>query len=278
MDKDVKQSADFYGLVAWAHANRKQLIWISAIVVIVGGGIGIYNLYKSNREAEANTALSDIKPLSDPDEQTNAAAADPYIKVAASYSGTGAAARACLLAGDILFQSGKYQEAQQQFSRFLSEYPDYPLADQALIGIAKSYEAQGNLADAATRYKDFVDHHPASSALQDARSSLARVYLAQNKPELALQEYEQLLQGRNNDSWTAEAGSQREELLEKYPNLKKVVAPPPTAAQQFTMPTNAPAPHPAATTPAPTGPAPVNAAPTNAPTHAPGPLVQPPKP
>ncbi len=242
MENEVKQTADFYRLVAWIHANRKRLIWISAAVLIVGAGIGIFNWNKSNREAQANEALSNIKLPASAEESTNAATAEPYLKVANDYPGTSGGARALLMAGGILFDAGKFQEARKQFEQFMAQYPDYPLADQALLGVDTSYEAEGNLTEAASRYKDFVEHHPAASTLPQVKSALARVYLAQNKPELALQQYEDLERSRNNDSWTAEAAIQKEELLTKYPNLKKqpLVTTPPVAPLIATPPkTNA---------------------------------------
>ena len=221
MEKEVKQTADFYRFVAWAHANRKRLIVISTVVLIVGAGIGIYNWSKSNREAQANEELSNIKLPASAEESTNAVAAEPYLKVAADFPGTSGGARGLLIGGGFLFDAGKYQEARQRFEQFLSEYGDYPLADQALLGVAASYEAERNLTEAASRYREFIDRHPAASTLPQVKSALARVYLAQNKPDLALQQYEELERGRNNDSWSAEAGIQKEELLTKYPNLRK---------------------------------------------------------
>ena len=230
MENEVKEASDFYHLVAWVHANRKRLIWISAIVVIVGAGIGIYNWNKSNRETQGSEALSNVSPPASAEGSTNAAAAEPYLKVAAEHAGTSGGARALLMAGGILFDAGKYQDARKQFEQFLAQYPDYPLADQALLGVATSYEAEGNLTEAATRYKDFIEHHPTASTLAQTRSALARVYLAQNKPELALQQYEDMERSRGNDSWTSEAGIQREELLTKYPNLRKQPPAPTTPA------------------------------------------------
>lgn len=237
MENEVKQTTDIYRLVAWGHANRKRLIWISAVVLIVGAGIGIFKWTKANREAQANEALSNVKPPSSAEESTNAAAAEPYLKVAADHPGTGGGSRALLIAAGILFDSGKFQEAQKRFEQYLKEYSDYPFADQALIGEDASFEAQGNVAEAATRYKDFIEHHPSASTLPQAKSALARVYLAENKPELALQQYEDLERTRNNDSWTAEAGIQKEELLAKYPNLRKLPAAAATpAAPMITVP------------------------------------------
>ena len=253
MEKELKKTADFYQLAAWVHANRTRLIWISALVVTIGAAIGIYNWNKSNRETQANEALSNINAPLGVEENTNASSAEPYLKVAAEFKGTSGGARALLIAGEILFDAGKYQEARKQFEQFLGEYPDYPLADQALLGVDASYEAEGNLTEAATRYKEFVDHHPAASTLPQAKSALARVYLAQNKPELALQQYEDLERNRNSDSWSAEAGIQKEELLTKYPNLRKqptapminvppkVPSAPPAASSNLTTTPPAPA-------------------------------------
>lgn len=253
MENEVKQTTDFYRLVAWMHANRKRLIVISAVILIAGAGIGIFNWNKSNREAQANEALSNINPPTNAEGSTNAAAAEPYLKVAADYKGTSGGARALLIAGGILFDAGKFQEAQKRFEQFLGEYPDYPLADQALLGVNASYEAEGNLTEAATRYKDFVERHPTASTLPQAKSALARVYLAENKPELALQQYDDLERTRNNDSWTAEAGIQKEELLAKHPNLRKqptipaaasspkIMNPPKSAAVSSTNLTSPPA-------------------------------------
>ncbi len=235
MENEVKQTADFYRLVAWMHTNRKRLLIISAVVLIAGGGIGIYNWNKSNHETQANEALSNINPPSSAEESTNAAAAEPYLKVAAEYKGTSGGARALLIAGGILFEAGKFQEAQKRFEQFLGEYPDFPLADQALLGVDASYEAEGNLTEAATRYKDFVERHPTASTLPQAKSALARIYLAENKPELALQQYDDLERTRNNDSWTAEAGIQKEELLAKYPALRKQTPVPATTSAPMTI-------------------------------------------
>src|SRR5437899_646839 len=68
----------------------------------------------------------------------------------------------------------------------------------------------------------------------EAKSALARLYLVQGKPEMALKLYEDLAKGRNNDSWSAEAEIQASELLAKYPNLKPKPAPAPVVAPTVT--------------------------------------------
>src|SRR5690242_12143252 len=103
MDKETKHEADFYHLVAWAHANRKRLMMALAAVLVVGGVFGFTVWNKSHREQMANEALSNIKDP--PGSRGNPTAADaaPYIQVANDYSGTPAAARARLIAGGALF-------------------------------------------------------------------------------------------------------------------------------------------------------------------------------
>ena len=240
MENEVTQSADFFRLVAWLNANQKRVTWICAAILVVGAGIGIYIWHGNYREAQASEALSNVKLPASAEETLNPASAEPYLKVADEYPGTSGGGRAVLIAGGILFDAGKFDQSQALFERFLREHPDYPLATQAILGVAASLEAQGKTAEAAARYEDLIKRQPTDSTIPQAKSALARLDLAQNKPESALHLYEELARANNNDSWSAEAGIQREELLAKYPNLKKAPAPAPSAT--VTMPPSAAAP------------------------------------
>jgi predicted negative regulator of RcsB-dependent stress response len=236
MDNEVKNTADFYRLVAWAHARRKQLIWISVTVVAVGLIVGVYTWHKNYNESMASESLSKLK-LPASSEPATATGADPYLKLASDYPGTRAAARALLIAGGILFDANKFKEAQSQFEKFLAEYGDFSLASQAAIGVAACLEAQGKLPEAASRYDDIVKRHSMDPTAPQAKSSLARIYVAQNKPELAFELYQQMAQANNQDSWSSEAGIQAEELLLKYPNLRKPAPAPAAPAPSATSPT-----------------------------------------
>jgi len=240
MDEEVKTTAALYRAAAWAHARRKQLMWTTIAVVVIGLTAAIYIWQKNQNEITAAQAYSQLKsPLGL--ETLPATAADPYIHLANDYSGTQAAARSLLVAGSILFDSGKFKESQTQFERLIREYPDFPLADQAAVGIAACLEAQGKTSEAASRYEEILKRSPYGPLMPQARSSLARLYVALNKPELALQMYTELAKANNPDSWSSEAGMQANELLQKYPNLKK--APPKPAPQVITP---APGAHPPA--------------------------------
>jgi len=239
MDNDVKTTAELYRLVAWAHAKRKQLIGIGVAVVAIGAIIGIYVWHKNYNETNAAEAFSNLKSPASLDNPT-ASSADPYIKLADEYQGTGAAARALLTAGGILFDAGKFKEAQGQFEKLLQTYADFPLADQASLGVAACLEAQGKTADAAARYDEFIKRHSGNSALPQAKSALARLYVAQNKPDRALELYTELARANNPDSWSSEAGIQAEELVQKYPGLRKPAATAPSPGMSLGTPTPAP--------------------------------------
>jgi len=125
MDEEVKTTAALYRAAAWAHARRKQLMWTTIAVVVIGLTAAIYIWQKNQNEITAAQAYSQLKsPLGL--ETLPATAADPYIHLANDYSGTQAAARSLLVAGSILFDSGKFKESQTQFERLIREYPDFP--------------------------------------------------------------------------------------------------------------------------------------------------------
>jgi tetratricopeptide (TPR) repeat protein len=68
--------------------------------------------------------------------------------------------------GYVYLSAKKFDEARDGFKRELKQRPN---SGFALFGIAKSYEAQGNRAEAARAYRDFLD------AWKSADSDLAMV-------------------------------------------------------------------------------------------------------
>lgn len=234
MDKEVKQGDDIYALVAWADKNRKQLMWTVGTVLIVAACAGIYFMHKNSREISANEAFCALKlPIPGRDTPTAAAAAQ-FAQVADEYPGTSGGARAMMTAAGIYFEAGEYEKARTLFGRLLVEHPDYPLADEAALGVAVCLESEGKLAEATARYEEIVRRGTPDSTWPQARSALARLYAAQNHPDRALDIYKEMLQARNGDSWTMEAQVQARELLEKYPQLRQQLAPPAAPAAPAT--------------------------------------------
>lgn len=229
MDKEANNGGDILALVAWADAHRKQLIWTATAVAAVGLMLGLYVMYKNNREDSANATLFAVA-LPTPGRPVTAALAAPFAQVAEEYSDTTAGARAMLLAGGIYFEGNQYDQSTGMFQRLLASHPEYPLANLAALGIAVNLEAQGKLPEAASRYEEIVRRVPPDSTWSQAQSALARIYTEQNHPDRAFETYRQMLETRNSDSWTMEAQTQVRELLDKYPSLRQQLAPPPTAA------------------------------------------------
>src|SRR5208282_4455362 len=142
--------------------------------------------------------------------------AEAYLRVAATYAGSRAGARALLVAASGLFVEGKYDEARTQFERFTREYSDSPFRGEALLGIAACLDAQSKTNEAATAYKDLIDRRPTDYVLPQARFALARLYEAQNKPELARNLLEEVERNNPYGSLGSEAGIRLEELKVKY--------------------------------------------------------------
>jgi tetratricopeptide (TPR) repeat protein len=227
MEKEIKQQAggDVLSVIAWAHANRKQLTWTLGLVAAVGLVAGLYYMHQLSRQDAADAAFCAVNLPFVGQRTPTAADAEQFAQVADSYPGTSAGANARLLAGGIDYDTGQYAAAQGMFERFLAEHGDSPLANEAAVGAASSLEVQGKLADAAVRYEAILQRGQDSMAPQ-VKSALARIYTEQNQPDRALQEYKEMLQANGSDSWTMEARVQAGELLEKYPSLRQKVAAP----------------------------------------------------
>jgi TolA-binding protein len=230
MESNVAQLPIADRLWAWFETNRKPALWGATIAVAVGLVAWFVIWHHDEQEASASNALSNLAA-----EQLVAGvrpdAANGYLKIAATYPNSGAAARAALMAAGAFFTEGKYPEAQAQFERFLREHHDSPFVGQALLGIAACLDAQGKTPEATTAYKDLIDRHPNESFIAQAKFALARLYEAQNKTEQAMTLYEETVRSDPYGYLGNEAGMRLEELKTKYPRLGP--SSPPAATPQF---------------------------------------------
>ena len=80
----------------------------------------------------------------------------------------GAAARELYDRGYTLHHQGRYFEAEESFSRFLSEYGDSDLADNAHYWIGESRVARGELQSALAAFRDTIRLHPRGNKAPDA--------------------------------------------------------------------------------------------------------------
>jgi tetratricopeptide (TPR) repeat protein len=226
MDSDVAQLPVMDRLEIWFGKNRKQALTGATIAIAVGLIVGFYLWYRGEKEASASEALTSVSLPTGPGPRTETA--DAYLKVAANYPNSSAAARAVLLAGGTFFVDGKYDQAKAQFEKFVRDYHDATFMGEALLGIAACLDAQNKTDEAIRAYKDLTEHHSGDPAVPQAKFALARLYEAQGKPELARTLFEDIARSEPYSSIGSEAGMRLEELKMKHPEL---FAPPPQAAE-----------------------------------------------
>jgi len=204
---------------AWFEGNKKQAVYGTAAVVVVGLIVWFVVWQRSESQIAAGDALSNVTASQMDPTSSRSGSADAYLKIATEYPKSSAGARAILLAAGSFFTDGKYSEAQAQFERFLREYPASPFTGEALLGVASCLDAQGKVDQAIAAYKDLTTRHPNEAVVPQAKFALASLYESQNKPELARNLYEEVEHAAPLTSFGNEAGVRMEELLAKFPNL-----------------------------------------------------------
>ena len=219
MESEAAQLPLAHQAWAWFEGNKKPALLGLGALVVVGAIVSFYFYQLNQREQAAAEALSAVEVT-----QLGGArgAPDPaagYLKVAAGYPKTSAAARALLLGAGSLFTEGKYTEAKAQFDRFTRDYGDNPLMSEALLGGAACLDALGRTNEALVAYNDLVRQHPDDNVVSQARFALGRLYAAQNDPDKARTQFEEVARANPYGSLGSEAGMRVEELNLKYPKL-----------------------------------------------------------
>jgi TolA-binding protein len=220
MESDVTQSVFFDRAWAWADTHKKQLLAGGIAIVAAGVIIALWVAHQSAEQNEANFALSKLltRGLTPNAPETSP---DAFLKVAAEFPGTDAAARAQLLGAGELFAAGKYPEAQAQFQKFLQEHSDSSLAAQAALGVAASQDSQGKTNEAIESYRGVAGRYSGNpSVVGQAKLSLARLLEAQGKLQDARTAYEEVarLFGYYS-SMGSEAARRFEALTAAHPEL-----------------------------------------------------------
>jgi predicted negative regulator of RcsB-dependent stress response len=219
MESDAGQLPLSHKAWAWFEANKKPTILGAALLVVVGVIVAFFLYRQNEQELAASEALSNVVVPQLTGAAGRPESAGAYLKVAATYPKSAAAAQAVLLAAGSLFVEGKYPEAKAQFDKFAREYRDSPFMGQALLGAAACQDAQGKTNEAMAAYKDLIDHHPGENVVSQARFALGCLYEAQHDPEKARNQFEEVARENPYGSLGSEAGMRLEELNIKYPKL-----------------------------------------------------------
>jgi TolA-binding protein len=213
-----------FKLWPWFEANRIRIIWGGGVIVVAAGLIYFYSWQRNQKEITAGQALTQMMS-SIPRNATASQQADLYLKVTAEYRGTSAGQRAWLQGAAMLFEAGRYADAQARFQKFLDAYPGSFFAAQAALGVATSLEAQGKTELAAGSYQRIINSYSDATAVDSARFALAQIDERQGKLAEAANNYEAIVHYNPNGSLGSEAGLRLMELKTKLPSASPATAP-----------------------------------------------------
>ncbi len=203
----------------WFEANRKRLI---VTAVAAGAILLIWYFITTQREQKAINAGQAFTTLqlTLPPSSTAQQVAEDFSQLASKYSGTLAGQRAQLQAASVLFDAGRYAEAQAQFDKFSGANPGSPLAAAARLGVAASLEAQDKLEEAATAYRAVISSYPESTEALPAKFSLGRVLELQGKLTEATSYYKEVTRSQLAGSLGQEAAQRLAQIQVKLAAAK----------------------------------------------------------
>ena len=240
-------------LIKWwpqIEANKDKIMAVAggvAAVIVIAAFVSWRHEQTQIAAGEAMTrATLTLLPNSDPSRL-----ADTYLGIADQYQNTPAGKRSLLQGAAALFTEGKYTDAQAYFQKYLQAYPDDEFAGQAALGVAKCYEAEEKLNDAAGAYQHVIDDFPDAQAVIDAKFSLAQVDLQQHSYANALQLFQEVAKSDPYGTLGNEAAQYAFNLQSKStvsPSTTPAISP---MVTPVTSPVTTPAPAPAPSSPAP---------------------------
>jgi tetratricopeptide (TPR) repeat protein len=214
MDAQTQSTDVYIRVLEWLHARRKPLVIGLGAVAVIGLVWAIVAWKKGQDETDANKQFFAAPIEAGP--RSAPVSAQPLLELAKEYPGTTAGEYAQLLAGDELFNQEKYPEAYQQFSEFIESHPDSTLVPQAKVGVAASLEAEGKNSEAIAKYHDLILLYPSElNIISPAKLTLARLYQEDNKPQQAFELYAELARmlGQNPYDPWASEAQERARLL-----------------------------------------------------------------
>ena len=210
----------------WIEANKTRLIGGAAVI---GVAIFLYSFisYQSGqKEIAAGQALTKIAV------SPGGFTAEACLKIAGEFPGTVAGQRALLQGAALLFEAGRYSEAQADFQKFLDSHPGSVLAGQAALGVATSLDVQGK--PAATEFQAVVNNYSDPAVLSAAKFALGRIAEAQGKLNEALALFEAAARVNPSSTLGYEAGMHVLQLRDKISASTPAPAPAPAPAP-FTL-------------------------------------------
>jgi TolA-binding protein len=228
MESQEAASDYLFKFLPWLEANAKRLALGATLIIIAFFAFFFYSYQQNQREITAGQALTQVGVS-----QSGAQLADACLKIATDYPGTRAGQRALLQGATALFTFAKYADAQTAFQKFLDAYPDNFFTPQAELGVAASLDALGKTDLAAGAYQKAAGQTADATVAATAKFSLARIYEAQGKLADAAKIYGEVSRTYPGSSLGSEAGMRAMELNTKLP--KTPATPAPAASAPFNL-------------------------------------------
>ena len=224
MELQDAPAAYFFKLWPKIEANWIRIALGSGVILVAAMLISFYSWQREQKEITAGKALTQFM-ISVPRNATDDQQADLFLKIAGDYQGTSAGQRALLQGAAMLFEAGRYADAQTQFQKFLDAHPDSLFAAQAALGVATSLDAQGKTDLAAGAYQRVINIPSDVTAASSAKFALAQIDERQNKLTEAMNLYEDIVRNNPNSVLASEAGLRAMELKMKLPSATPSTAP-----------------------------------------------------
>ena len=216
------ESTGVFDLLTWYETNKQKIFSVGTVAFGVGLILYVSNHFKTQAELDASNALFEARyrPAT-ANSGEEPAPQDPakLMGIASEHAGQAAAGRATLFAAQAFFEQGDYTQALEQFERYLAQHADSPLKGTAMYGRAACQEALERSAEAIEGYKSINLSFPNTYLAHQSNLAEAGLHEDAGEPALALALYDRVLLPTVSSRYTAEAGSRREALLKKHPEL-----------------------------------------------------------
>ncbi len=211
----------FLKLWPWIEENKKSLIAGAVVIIVVGFLFWFSSVERAQKAVAAGDAMTAVMVSAE------YASPDAYLTVAAEHPGTLAAQRALLQGATLLYDQGKYTDAQTQFQNFLDANPGSEFDADALLGSGACLDAEGKDDLAVSTYQRVINSSSQPEQVNAANFGIATIDDKQGKLNDALVYYENVASEDPMGSLGSQAGQRLMDLRSQMPAAS---ASPPSAA------------------------------------------------
>lgn len=177
-----------------------------AVLGIAGGGYWWYQARQEAEAARALAgAYAVLRGEQAEKPGTPEEALKRFREVVEQHRRTRAAEEGLIAAGNLQYETGKVEEAASSYSEYLTAYSRGRFRMLAALGKAYALEAKGDLQGAAQTLSEELERDRENPLAGEAYMSLARTYEGLKKPEDAMRVYGQVVDRFTQTNWAQQA-------------------------------------------------------------------------